>query len=247
MSNLLRDECRGARRVRTICWPGNVDPVEPRRRRQARVRDHPGRRRVRRRQAPAGNLVRRPCPPRGRRPDRSVAGRGASPALRHHATRSPGLGVHLTAQRRCPDRAAPAVDRGDHMRWVRAMPSLVRNLPSVTSGCSSWRRSCSGRAVATGRALALLGPLDRYRARDNSPDARRQRRVNRLLRWYPAVWRTRYGHEMATWSTTSSPKGRGGARLSLNMAKEGNRHAPRRPGRRQLAARVRASGCVGFP
>lgn len=51
--------------------------------------------------------------------------------------------------------------------------------------------------------------------------AKRERRVTRLLRWYPADWRARYGDEMAALLHDMLADGRGGWRLSLNVAKEG--------------------------
>jgi len=66
-----------------------------------------------------------------------------------------------------------------------------------------------------------LWHIDRYRALDKSPAAKRERRVRRLLRWYPADWRARYGDEMAALVHDTIAEGRGGPQLSLNVAKEG--------------------------
>jgi hypothetical protein len=78
--------------------------------------------------------------------------------------------------------------------------------------------------------------MDRYRSLDKSPAAKRDRRVTRLLRWYPADWRARYGDEMAALLHDTIADGRAGPRLSLNVAKEGvaARLAP--PARRQVLA-----------
>jgi hypothetical protein len=66
-----------------------------------------------------------------------------------------------------------------------------------------------------------LWHIDHYWALDKSPAAKRERRVRRLLRWYPADWRARYGDEMAALLHDTIAEGRGGPRLSLNVAKEG--------------------------
>ncbi|HWK25627.1 MAG TPA: hypothetical protein VNS09_03640 [Solirubrobacter sp.] len=63
--------------------------------------------------------------------------------------------------------------------------------------------------------------IERRRALDTSPAARRERRVARLLRWYPAGWRARYGDELAALLDDTIAEGRGGLRLSLNVAREG--------------------------
>ena len=66
-------------------------------------------------------------------------------------------------------------------------------------------------AVAIRRALAL----------DHAPAARRERRVARLLRWYPAAWRERHGDEFAALLHDTIDDGRGGLRMSVNVAFEG--------------------------
>ena len=70
----------------------------------------------------------------------------------------------------------------------------------------------------------------------------RERRVTRLLRWYPADWRSRYGDEMAALLHDTIAEGRGGPRPRLNVAKEGlaARLAP--PARRYLLA----GACLGL-
>jgi hypothetical protein len=47
------------------------------------------------------------------------------------------------------------------------------------------------------------------------------RRIARLLRWYPARWRERYGDEFGTLLRDSIEDGRGGPRLSLDVARAG--------------------------
>ncbi len=78
--------------------------------------------------------------------------------------------------------------------------------------------------------------IDRHRALDRSPAAKQERRVMRLLRWYPPDWRARYGDEMAALLHDTIAEDRGGPTLSLNIAKEGlaARLAP--PARRDALA-----------
>jgi uncharacterized membrane protein YeaQ/YmgE (transglycosylase-associated protein family) len=57
--------------------------------------------------------------------------------------------------------------------------------------------------------------------------------VARLLRWYPSDWRARYGDEFEAMLYSTLNAGKGGVRLSLDVAKEG------------LIARVIGSGVVG--
>jgi hypothetical protein len=47
-------------------------------------------------------------------------------------------------------------------------------------------------------------------------------RVNRLLYWYPRSWRARYGEEFAAMLHSSFEDGKGGFRLSLDVAREGS-------------------------
>jgi hypothetical protein len=49
----------------------------------------------------------------------------------------------------------------------------------------------------------------------------RMPRIERLLGWYPAAWRERYGEEFAELLRESIESGRGGLRLSLDVAREG--------------------------
>jgi hypothetical protein len=58
-------------------------------------------------------------------------------------------------------------------------------------------------------------------------------RVARLLRWYPTNWRERYGDEFAAVLASSLSDGKGGLRLSFNVAREG------------MAARLEEAGFVG--
>lgn len=64
-------------------------------------------------------------------------------------------------------------------------------------------------------------------------DPRTVARVARLLRWYPSDWRARYGNEFEAMLYSTFNAGEGGARLSLDVVKEG------------LIARVVGSGVVG--
>jgi hypothetical protein len=64
-------------------------------------------------------------------------------------------------------------------------------------------------------------------------DPRTVARVARLLKWYPRVWRTRYGVEFEAMLFDTFAAGRGGFVLSLDVVREG------------LIARVVESGLVG--
>jgi hypothetical protein len=120
------------------------------------------------------------------------------------------------------------------VKWVRATPGFAARMAEehlwlfVVASIVFW-------ALLAPLALvwAALWLIDRHRALDKSPEARRERRVARLLRWYPADWRARYGEEMAALLHDTIADGRGGLRLSWNVAKEGlaTRLAPpaRRP------------------
>lgn len=66
-----------------------------------------------------------------------------------------------------------------------------------------------------GRALHRLLVLDR------SPEARSERRVARLLRWYPPRWRRRHGDEFAALLHDTIDDGRGGVRMTLDVARNG--------------------------
>ncbi len=58
-------------------------------------------------------------------------------------------------------------------------------------------------------------------------------RVARLLRWYPRDWRERYGEEFEAVLMSSLSDGKGGLRLSFDVAREG------------VAARLESAGFVG--
>jgi hypothetical protein len=64
-------------------------------------------------------------------------------------------------------------------------------------------------------------------------DSRIAARATRLLRWYPREWRARYGAEFDALLASSLSDGKGGVRLSLNVAREG------------MVARVQSLGWVG--
>ncbi len=66
-------------------------------------------------------------------------------------------------------------------------------------------------------AVSLLA---RYRRLDHSPEATMHRRVARMLSWYPAGWRARYGEEFAEILGQTIRDGRGGFRLTLNVLRE---------------------------
>ena len=65
------------------------------------------------------------------------------------------------------------------------------------------------------------------------PDQRLEQRAARLLRWYPARWRERYGDEFGDVLASSMSDGKGGLRLSCNVVREG------------LLARLEEGGLIG--
>jgi hypothetical protein len=123
------------------------------------------------------------------------------------------------------------------MTWVRATPGFVARLAErrlwlfVAASIVFW-------TLLSPLALVWLALwlIDRHRALDKSPAARRERRVTRLLRWYPAEWRARYGDEMAALLHDTLAERRGGPRLTLNVAKEGLAARLTPPGRREALA-----------
>lgn len=130
------------------------------------------------------------------------------------------------------------------MSWVRTMPRFVARLAErrpwlfVLASIVFW-------TLLSPLALVwlVLWLVDRHRALDTSPAAKRERRVARLVRWYPADWLARYGEEMAATLHDTLAEGRGGVRLSVNVAKEGLavRLAP--PARRHALAGACLSLC----
>jgi len=129
------------------------------------------------------------------------------------------------------------------MRWVRAAPRLVTQLAErhlllfIVASVVFW-------TLLSPLALVwlVLHLIDRNRTLDNSPAAKQQRRVARLLRSYPADWRARYGDEMAALLHDTIAARRDGPRLGWNLAKEGiaARLAP--PARRHVVA----GACLGL-
>jgi hypothetical protein len=129
------------------------------------------------------------------------------------------------------------------MRWVADTPRRVAQLAE---------RHVWLFAIASVVFWTLLSPLAlvwlvlwlfaRYRARGTSPAAKQERRVARLLRWYPVDWRTRYGDEMAALLHDTIADGRDGPLMAVNVAREGmaTRLAP--PERRQALA----GACLGL-
>jgi hypothetical protein len=125
------------------------------------------------------------------------------------------------------------------MRLVREAPRLVVRMAEhhtwwfVAASIVFW-------ALLSPLALVwfVLWLVDRYRALDKRPEAR----VARLLRFYPAGWRERYGDEMAELLHETIAEGRGGVRLTFNIAKEGLAERFRLPARRDAIAGV----CLGL-
>ena len=130
------------------------------------------------------------------------------------------------------------------MRWIRATPRFVTQLAErhlwlfIVASVVFW-------TLLSPLALVwlVLWQIDRYRALDKSPAAKRERRVLRLLRWYPADWRVRYGDEMAALLHGTIAAGRDGPRLSLNLAKEGMAARLAPPARRHALAGACLSLC----
>jgi hypothetical protein len=108
------------------------------------------------------------------------------------------------------------------MRWVRAAPGLLARAAErhlwvfIPASIVFW-------TLLSPLALVwlVLWLIDRHRELDKREAAKRERRVARLLRWYPAGWRARYGDEMAALLHDTIADGRGGPRLSMDVAKEG--------------------------
>ncbi len=129
------------------------------------------------------------------------------------------------------------------MKWVRATPRFLAQVAErhlvlfVAASIVFW-------TLLSPLALVWLALwlIDRYRALDKSPAARRDRRVTRLLRWYPAAWRTRYGYEMAALLHDTIAEGGGGPQFSLNVAKEGLAVRLTAPARRDALA----GACLGL-
>jgi len=129
------------------------------------------------------------------------------------------------------------------MKWVRATPRFLAQLAERRP----WLFAAASIVFWTLLSPLALGWLalwliDRYRALDKGPAAKRDRRVTRLLRWYPAAWRTRYGSEMTALLHDTIAEGGGGPRLSLNLAKEGLAARLTAPARRDALA----GACLGL-
>jgi hypothetical protein len=74
-----------------------------------------------------------------------------------------------------------------------------------------WPLACVWFAIST---------VVRHRSRDNSPAARLERRVARLVSWYPAAWTTRHGDEFAELLRETIRDGRDGPRMTMNILRE---------------------------
>lgn len=129
------------------------------------------------------------------------------------------------------------------MRWVREAPRVATQMAQrhlwlfIVASVAFW-------TLLSPLALVWLGLrlIDRHRELGKSAAAKRQRRVTRLLRWYPADWRARYGDEMAQLLDDTIAEHHASPRLRWNVAKEGiaTRLAP--PARRQALAGT----CLGL-
>lgn len=69
---------------------------------------------------------------------------------------------------------------------------------------------------------------DRYQMLVKTPTAKRERRVRRLLGWYPATWRARYGEEMAARLHVAITDDRAARGATEPQRRRGPDHAPRR-------------------
>ncbi len=136
------------------------------------------------------------------------------------------------------------------MTWVRATPQFVWRMAErhlwmfVLASIVLWTLLFP---LALGWLVLWL--IDRYRALDKRPAAKRERQVTRLLRWYPADWRARYGEEMAALLHDMIVDGRGGPRLGLNVMKAGlaaRLSAPRAPGQAFAPRQALAWVCFGL-
>ena len=151
-----------------------------------------------------------------------------------------------SGDRRRPSAVIDGAD--DVMTWVRATPRFVGQMAErhlllfVLASIVFWTLLSP---LALGWLVLWL--IDRYRALDKSPAAKRERRVTRLLRWYPAEWRARYGDEMAALLHDMIIEGRGGPRLGLNVVKEGLAAAAAPPARRRVRLARGLLGAVRDP
>jgi len=129
------------------------------------------------------------------------------------------------------------------MKWVKATPRFLAQVAErrpwvfVAASIVFW-------TLLSPLALVWLALwlIDRHWALDKSTAATLDRRVTRLLRWYPAAWRIRYGHEMAALLHDMIAEGGGGPQLSLNVAKEGLAARLTAPARRDALA----GACLGL-
>ena len=107
------------------------------------------------------------------------------------------------------------------MTWVSATLRFVVHLAErhrrlfVAASIVVWTLLSRWRSRLAGSVADRSAP-----GTGQEPAAKRDRRVTRLLRWYPAVWRARYGDEMAALLHDTIAHGRDGPLLSLNVAKE---------------------------
>jgi hypothetical protein len=83
-----------------------------------------------------------------------------------------------------------------------------------------------------GVAWAAITLVRRCCSLDRSPAAGTERRIARLLAWYPPDWRTRYGAEFSELLRDQMQHGNAGLALTLNVMRESN------------AARIAAAGGV---
>ncbi len=68
----------------------------------------------------------------------------------------------------------------------------------------------------------VAGLIFRHVLLGRDADVRQERRVQRLLSWYPARWRARYGNEFSQLVQDTMADGRDGFRVTLNVLRESN-------------------------
>jgi hypothetical protein len=71
-----------------------------------------------------------------------------------------------------------------------------------------------------GTVWSVITLVRRHRSLDRSPVARTERRVARLLAWYPPDWRARYGGEFSELLRDQIRHGDAGLALTLNVMRE---------------------------
>ena len=127
------------------------------------------------------------------------------------------------------------------MRWVRETPRFLAQLAERHPWLFVWPRSCSGRCCGRWRSCGWrcgISIATGHWTRARRPSANAASR--RLLRWYPADWRARYGDEMAALLHDTIAAGRDGPQAELERCQ-------RRTGGAAGASRASARAGGGLP